>query len=114
MPSRPPTLRIKPRAQRKAWAGTERTKRVRGRAGVEQRHRFLAEHPLCVECEKEGKTAAAVIVDHVIPLAEGGADDDGNKQGLCVPHDKAKSAAEAARGRARGRVKSQGRSAGHR
>lgn len=28
---------------------------------------FLAEHPLCVVCEKAGMTVAAGVVDHIVP-----------------------------------------------
>jgi 5-methylcytosine-specific restriction protein A len=28
--------------------------------------RFLAAHPLCIMCQRQGKTTAATIVDHVI------------------------------------------------
>jgi 5-methylcytosine-specific restriction endonuclease McrA len=46
---------------------------------------FLAEHPLCVECERQGKIVSAVDVDHITPH---GGDwglflDRANLQGLC-------------------------------
>lgn len=72
------------------------TPRLRGRAGVERRARWLAKHPLCVECEPEGITRIADVVDHVIPLWKGGADDESNFQSLCDPHHDAKTAREAA------------------
>lgn len=28
---------------------------------------FLTEHPLCVECERQGKYVQATVVDHIIP-----------------------------------------------
>ena len=28
---------------------------------------YLARHPLCVECEKQGKITPATVVDHIIP-----------------------------------------------
>ena len=31
------------------------------------RKMFLAEHPLCAECEKNGRLTAATVVDHIIP-----------------------------------------------
>lgn len=31
------------------------------------RRRHLAEHPLCVICERQGRTTAATVVDHTIP-----------------------------------------------
>lgn len=40
----------------------------------------------------------ATIRDHVLPLAEGGADTAANVQGLCDPCHDLKSAAERARG----------------
>lgn len=48
-----------------------------------QRVMFLARHPLCVNCEKEGRVTAATEVDHVVPLAQGGTNDDDNLQALC-------------------------------
>ena len=31
------------------------------------RSSYLASHPLCVECERIGQTAAATVVDHITP-----------------------------------------------
>ena len=31
------------------------------------RKRFLVRHPLCVECEREGKLTSATVVDHIRP-----------------------------------------------
>lgn len=31
------------------------------------RKRFLANHPLCKECEREGKLTQATVVDHIKP-----------------------------------------------
>jgi 5-methylcytosine-specific restriction protein A len=28
---------------------------------------FLQQHPLCVDCLKQGKTVAATVVDHIVP-----------------------------------------------
>lgn len=81
---------------------TQETERLRGRAAVTRRARWLDAHPLCVECEAEGKTTAADVVDHITPLWKGGRDDESNFQSLCqVPHHDAKTKAEAAE-RARG------------
>lgn len=70
--------------------------RVRGRAGVARRAKWLAAHPLCCMCEAEGRVTAAAVPDHVVPLWQGGADDESNLQSLCAPHHDAKTAAEAA------------------
>jgi 5-methylcytosine-specific restriction protein A len=83
-------------------AATLSTQRLRGRAAVNRRARWLELHPLCVECEKEGKVSAATVVDHVTPLWKGGADSyETNGQSLCVDHHDEKSKIEAAE-RARG------------
>ena len=77
-------------------AATLTTQRMRGRAAVNRRARYLEQHPLCVECEKEGRVTAADVVDHRIPLWKGGADDESNFQSLCqTPHHDAKTAQEA-------------------
>lgn len=31
------------------------------------RHQFLQKHPLCAECQKEGRYVKATVVDHIIP-----------------------------------------------
>jgi len=50
------------------------------------RLRFLAEHPLCVMCERRGVISAAAIVDHIIPHKGDAALfwDENNWQGLCI------------------------------
>jgi 5-methylcytosine-specific restriction protein A len=81
---------------------TQETERMRGRAAVDRRKRWLQLHPLCVECEKEGKVRAADVVDHITPLWKGGRDDyEANGQSLCTAHHDEKTKAEAAE-RARG------------
>jgi 5-methylcytosine-specific restriction protein A len=63
--------------------------RVTGRKLQAIRRRHLQQQPLCVECKKNGRTSAATQIDHVIPLWNGGADDECNRQGLCdACHDK--------------------------
>lgn len=74
--------------------------RLRGRAGVARRARWLMEHPLCEYCRRETpqRITVGVEVDHVVPLAEGGADEESNLQTLCLWHHRVKSSIE--RGRA--------------
>ena len=55
---------------------------------------YLAKNPLCAECKAEGYTVAAALVDHIIPLSQGGKDEDSNYQSLCVTHHNRKIARE--------------------
>lgn len=77
------------------------TKRITGRRLQTMRAALFAAHPLCVLCQAKGVVRLATQRDHVVPLAEGGADDAGNVQGLCEACHDAKSQAEAVRGRRR-------------
>jgi len=58
---------------------------------------FLRQHPLCCACEVRGRVVPAVVVDHVVPIKQGGARfDPENLQSLCVSDHNAKSAKERA------------------
>ena len=70
------------------------TKRLRGRAAVEQRKRRIEAHPVCVHCEREGIVKATEEIDHIVPLSQGGLDSEDNIQGLCIYHHRIKSAGE--------------------
>lgn len=63
------------------------------------RSALFTREPLCRECKRNGRVSLATQRDHVKPLAEGGADDETNEQGLCDECHEAKSLAEALRGR---------------
>ncbi|MGZ9027364.1 MAG: HNH endonuclease [Telluria sp.] len=65
------------------------------------RAKLFTRHPLCVLCLADGLAVAATERDHVIPLAEGGPDDETNEQALCEPCHAEKSRVEATRGRRR-------------
>jgi len=57
---------------------------------------YLGKHPLCVECEKEGKAEPGTIIDHIIPH-KGDMKlfwDTSNWQGLCKRHHDIKTAEE--------------------
>ena len=61
---------------------------------------YLREHPTCVRCARRGRVVAAVVVDHVVPLKDGGARFDwANLQGLCIACHNAKTARETAQRR---------------
>ena len=73
---------------RKPWQHTGPDRRLRGRAGQKQRARRLARTDgLCEHCLREGRTTLATIVNHIVPLARGGADTDENTENLCGEHD---------------------------
>ena len=80
------------------------TKRIRGRALQKLRADLFRRNPLCAECEKAGRITLATIRDHITPLAEQGADDRSNEQGLCEACHDIKSREEDKRGIARARL----------
>ena len=48
------------------------------------RNWYLAQHPLCEMCEREGRQTIATMVDHVTEIKDGGAlTDEENAQSLC-------------------------------
>lgn len=63
------------------------------------RERILGEQLWCQRCQAPGRSDD--VVDHRIPLAEGGTDEDSNRQRLCRTCHRAKSIEEAQRGRRR-------------
>jgi 5-methylcytosine-specific restriction endonuclease McrA len=72
------------------------TPRQRGRKAVETRRRRLERtHRLCERCActgrwthlKSKRVSIATVVNHIIPLAHGGSDDDENTENLCRPCD---------------------------
>ena len=55
----------------------------------------LRQDPLCAECQRQGRTSIAVIVDHIAPVAAGGDFwDPNNTQSLCDTCHRKKSARE--------------------
>jgi len=67
-------------------AKREEAKRLRGRAAVAWRERQLATEPYCRDCrELDGIERPAAEVDHIVPLADGGTNDDDNLRSLCRP-----------------------------
>ena len=54
-----------------------------GRAWKKIRAHYIQAHPLCEQCEQEGRLTPAEEVHHILPLANGGAHDDDNLMALC-------------------------------
>jgi len=54
-----------------------------GRAWKKIRARFLSQHPLCEQCEKAGRLTPAEEVHHILPLADGGTNEESNLMALC-------------------------------
>lgn len=89
---------------RETWAKPKPVARITGRKLQRLREQLFARDPMCAECRRHGRVTLATQRDHIVPLAEGGTDDDGNVQALCAACHGAKSKAEAARGRGRSKV----------
>lgn len=110
-----PTLRLGPRKPcphpgckslqpcsdhvRKAWHSTHgKPKRIGESKRTAARKRLFSINPLCVMCQANGVVRAATQRDHIVPLAEGGTEDESNTQGLCVDCHRQKTAQESRRG----------------
>ena len=56
----------------------------------------IEQSPICEECQRRGITTLAQVVDHIVPINEGGARlDMDNLQSLCNPCHNRKSGQEA-------------------
>lgn len=88
---------------RQPWSSSRPPARIRGTKLQAMRERLFQEHPHCQECLKHGRRTVATIRDHVIPLAEGGADDETNEAAVCIDCHQIKTQAESARGIQRSR-----------
>lgn len=85
-----------------SWrSGLNSTQRGYGYRWQKARDSYLAQHPLCVMCQAEGRVAVATVVDHVVPHRGDQSIfwDVDNWQALCAEHhDGAKARAERAAG----------------
>ena len=62
--------------------------RRRGKALQDERERWFRLHPMCARCDLR----LARELDHIVALVNGGSDTRDNKQGLCKPCHKIKTA----------------------
>lgn len=56
-----------------------------GRAWKRIRDSYISQHPLCEECERNGKLTRAEEVHHILPLSRGGTHAKSNLMALCTP-----------------------------
>lgn len=54
-----------------------------GRSWKRIRDRYIKAHPLCEECERNGRIKAAEEVHHIQPLSKGGGNETSNLMALC-------------------------------
>lgn len=95
-----PTIQVLGKAEREPWQRASiAPKRMRGTTLQNARRELFDREPLCRECRKHDRTTAATIRDHIVPLAEGGTDDDSNIQPLCQDCSDLKTQQESKRGR---------------
>ena len=67
----------------------KRAPETRKRYGSEWRRiraRYIAAHPLCEQCESEGRITPAEHIHHVIELSMGGSHGESNLRSLCAAH----------------------------
>lgn len=77
-----------------AWPTTSRHQRGYGTAHDKMRKHLLATVVTCEECERQGRTTAGTIADHILPLANGGTGERSNYQLLCKDCSDAKTLAD--------------------
>lgn len=70
-------------AQYNKYGRDPATRKRYGRAWQRIRDRYLAEHPLCEQCQKENRVKKAEEVHHIISLSKGGTHDQDNLMALC-------------------------------
>jgi 5-methylcytosine-specific restriction protein A len=90
-----PKKRERPGGERKPHEGRGLDPFYNSSAWRKNRTAFIQEHPLCVECEREGRVHPGSVVDHIQPRHFGGDDFSwDNLQTLCKRHHDQKSATE--------------------
>lgn len=54
-----------------------------GRSWKKVRERYIATHPLCEECLKQGRMVPVQEVHHIVPVSRGGTNSENNLMSLC-------------------------------
>ncbi|MCM1166430.1 MAG: HNH endonuclease [Lachnospiraceae bacterium] len=70
-------------AQYERYGRSPETAARYGKAWRIIRRRYIAAHPLCEECLRRGLAIPAEHVHHIVPLADGGINDESNLMSLC-------------------------------
>lgn len=87
---------------KQAWSKAVPVKRITGRRLQAMRAALFSRDPFCAECARQDHVKLATQRDHIKSLAEGGADDETNEQGLCDECHDAKSKHERIAARKKG------------
>ena len=61
------------------------SKKRYGSAWQKIRDLYIAAHPLCERCQKQGTLTPVEEVHHIVPLSKGGTHDESNLMSLCKP-----------------------------
>jgi 5-methylcytosine-specific restriction enzyme A len=95
MPKAPPRFSFGNSGPRRSWDHRKsRHERGYGTAWEKLRKRILArDRHLCQACLPKRVTAANEV-DHIVPKAKGGTDDESNLRAICTPCHRAKTAAD--------------------
>lgn len=101
MPYKPARSGAKSASGRSPWKHDYVVERITGTKLQRMRKRLFDKQPLCVLCQAVNRVSLATIRDHVIPLAEGGRDDESNEQAVCASCHLKKTQQESVRGRRR-------------
>lgn len=85
---------VAPFAPRSSEPRLTTTQRGYGASWRKLRDWILSKEPCCRPCRQAGRTRLAAAVDHILPKADGGSDDESNLQPICDECHRMKTARE--------------------